>query len=233
MALSPSPSSPNVPGKVSGAAAVPAAPELEHHLKTFWEKYNGAVVAVCCVIALAIVGKGGWDYYAAQRELGIEGEFVAATTPAQQRTFVATHPDHALSGVAEIQIGDAAYAANQIPDALAAYTQAVDILKTGPLSARAELGLAMCKIQSGRVEEGEAALRQLADDATGFKAVRSEAAYHLASLAAVAGRTAELQKLSTQILQIDPNSPWAERVFALQAQQSASAGRLSGVSFKP
>jgi len=240
MPLRPTPSKPKVPAAapVTDATAI-AGPGLDYHLQTFWEKYRTLILSVCCVIMLGIVAKGGWEYIQAQREEGIETEFAAATTPAMQKTFVAAHPDHELSGVAELQIADAAYAANQIPDALADYAQASDILKTGPFAARAQLGLGMAKIQSGQTAEGEATLRQLADDPVGYKPVRSEAAYHLASLAAAEGRSAELQKLSTQLLQIDPNSPWTERVFALQAQQAASepagpAGEPSaGVTFKP
>ena len=204
------------------ATPAPAAADLDHHLKTFWEKYNRPILVICCVILAGIVGKDGWDYFTAQREEGIEKEFAAATTPAMQRAFVEAHPDHSLAGVAELQIGDAAYAANQVPDALAAYSRALDILKTGPLAARAELGLGMVKIQSNRVEEGEATLRQLVNDAQGYTPIRAEAAYHLASLAASAGRAAELQNLSTQLMQIDPNSPWTERAFTLQARHAAS-----------
>jgi hypothetical protein len=240
MPLRPTPSKPKAPPvPVAGQAAAPAGPDLDYHLQTFWEKYSTVVLGVCAVVMLAIVAKGGWEYFEAQQEAGIEKEFAADSTPALQKTFIAAHPDHALAGVAELQIADAAYAANQISDALAAYTQAVAVLKTGPFAARASLGLAMSKLESGQADEGETGLRELADDPQGYKPVRTEAAYHLASLAAAAGRSADLQKLSTQLLQIDPDSPWTERVFALQAQQAAAAPGSpaisvpGGVSFKP
>ena len=225
MPLRPTPSRSNPP-----AAAVPAVPvapsaaDLDHHLKNFWEKYNRAVYAVCCVILAAILAKGGWDYFAGQREAAIEAEFAAATGLPAQKAFVSAHPDHPLAGVAELQIADAAYAANQVGEALAGYAQAADILKTGPLAARARLGLAMAKIQSGRQDEGAADLRALVGDAQGYKTIRSEAAYHLASLAAAAGRSSELQGLSTQLMQMDPDGQWTQRVFALQAQAMANAG---------
>ncbi len=209
---------------VPAVPAAPSAADLDHHLKNFWEKYNRVIYAVCCVILAAILVKGGWDYFAGQREAAIGNEFVAAATPASLKAFVSAHPDHPLAGVAELQMADAAYSANQVGEALAGYAQAADILKTGPLAARARLGLAMAKIQTGRQDEGAAELRSLLDDAQGYKTIRAEAAYHLASLAAAGGRAAELQGISTQLMQMDPDGPWTQRVFALQAQQMAAAG---------
>ena len=72
-------------------------------------------------------------------------------------------------------------------------------------------------------DPGVAALRELSGDLHQFKAVRAEATYQLASLAASAGRADEVQKLSVQVMQIDPNSSWAQRAFALQARVPAAS----------
>jgi hypothetical protein len=209
--------------------------DLDHHLTTFWEEYKNLILWACTIILVAIVAKEGWGYYEARREAGIEAEFEAAATPARQREFAAAHPDHSLAGVAQLRLGDAAYASNQALEAVNCYTQAIAILKQGPVADRARLGLAMAEIQAGRSADGETDLRRLADDAKGFRSVRSEAIYHLASLAASAGRRADLQHLSTELLQSDPNGRWTERVFALQARESAPAagGGTPAISVKP
>jgi hypothetical protein len=38
-----------------------------------------------------------------------------------------------------------------------------------------------------------------------------------------AGRTAEVEKLAEQLMQIDPSNPFAERAFALRAEMPAPA----------
>jgi predicted negative regulator of RcsB-dependent stress response len=217
MAFQPTPPNPAKAAKTAGADAPAPAPELEHHLRNFWEKYNGVLVWACTAVLLVIVAREGWDYYQARREAGIQAEFAAAATPARQRDFLAAHPDHPLAGVAELQLADAAYAAGRSDEAASSYSQAAATLKEGPFADRARLGLAMAEIQAGRTTEGEAGLRRLVDDTHAVRAVRTEAAYHLASIAAAAGRTAELQRISSELLQSDPNSRWTERVFALQA----------------
>jgi len=73
------------------------------------------------------------------------------------------------------------------------------------------------------VSDAETGLRQLLNDTNQLKAVRCEAGFHLAGLAAAAGRAAEVQKLAEQLMQIDPTSPFAERTFALRSEMPGPA----------
>ena len=195
---------------------------FEARMRELWEKNRALVAAFCVVVVVAIAGKGGWDYFSAQKERSIEQEFAAASTADKLRAFADLHPGHPLAGVALLSLADGDYASGRIGEAAAGYQRAVDALKTSPLEGRARLGLAMSEIQSGQVSDGVAGLRELVDDTKEFQAVRAEAAYHLASMAAAEGRGEEVQQLSTQLLQIDPNSPWTQRVFALQASLPAA-----------
>ena len=91
----------------------------------------------------------------------------------------------------------------------------------------------MSQIQNGDTEGGASALRDVANDVAATTAVRAEAAYHLASIAAGKGDAKAVGDLATQILSIDPTSSWAQRVTLLQATlpvDSAEAGP-SEVSF--
>ena len=65
-------------------------------------------------------------------------------------------------------------------------------------------------------------LKQLADDAKQFKAVRTEAAYHLTSLAVEAKDAVEAQKYVDQLMQIDVSSAWTQRAMAVRATLPAS-----------
>jgi len=227
----PSPALPSDSQPPDAAVDVNANPDLV--LIGFWEKNREIVVIACLVILGVILGRAGWQYYSSQKEIGVQREYVEAATPEQLRAFAEAHPDHPLAGVAELRVADTAYQAGQNADALAAYTRAESLLKTGVLAARAQLGAAIIKIQTGQTAEGVAALQQLANDTKGFANIRAEATYHLASVAAEAGRADETRQLSTQLMQIDPSSPWTQRVFALQAKLPAPAAAPAAASALP
>jgi hypothetical protein len=227
------PSDPKLPATVPAQDAAvtldPATP-FEEGLRLFWERNRNAVYVLCVLVLLGILAKGGWDYWAAQKAAQVGADYAAAASPEQLKHFAADHAGEPLAGVAELRVGDTAYGAGKMADAATAYQQAVTALPAGPLAARAKLGLAMAEVQSGRTGEGEAGLRQLATDPAQLKAVRTEAAYQLASLAATAGRADEVRKLAEQLVQIDPSSPWTQRAFELQSTLPAPAAPAVGSS---
>jgi hypothetical protein len=195
---------------------------FEDKMQLFWQKNRMAVYALCVLILLAIIGKGGWDYMARQKELEIEKAYAAAKTTEQLKAFSAAQGGHTLAGVAELRIADEAFAAGKVADAVAGYEKALATLKSGPLAARAKLGRAVAKAQTGKAEEAKAELMQLADDANQFKAVRAEAAFHLTGLAVEAGNAADAQKFVDQINQIEPMGMWAQRAMSLRATLPAT-----------
>ncbi len=200
---------------------------FEDRLRIFWKKNGKSVLALVVLVLLAIVAKGAWDYRAAQKEVELQQDYAAATTPAQLKTFAAAHPGHVLAGIARLRLADEDYAAGKSTEAIYGYEDAIPALQTGPLASRARLGLAMAKLQGGKTAEGEAALKQLASDATETKGVRVEANYQLASLASVAGRSDDVKKYSDQVMAIDPTSPWLQRTLLLRASQPLAAAPVS------
>jgi len=204
-------------------AAVATAESFGEVLRHFWERNSNAVYVLCGLVLAGIVVKGGWDYMAAQKQIEIGQEYAAATTPEMLRTFAASHEGIPLAGAAELSLGDMAYGDGRSADAVTAYEKAVAVLPAGVFASRARLGLAMSEVQAGRSSEGEAGLRQLSGDPSQTKAVRTEAVYQLASIAAAGGRADEVRRLAEQLVQIDPASPWTQRAFALQATLSASS----------
>lgn len=217
-----------------------AAPSFEETLQLFWIKHSKTVIAVCAVILVGIVGKGAIEYYQVQREKGIAADYVAAKSDEQLKGFIASHADHQLAGVGLLRLADAAYSAGRYADALGSYDKAAAVLKTGALAGRASLGAAVSQILAGKVADGEAALRKLADDGAQLKPIRSEAAYHLATTLLDAGKTADVAKILEQCLSLDPTSAWAQRAMALRATLPASVVEAAvkptvdgGVSFAP
>jgi hypothetical protein len=227
------PSAPKKTGDDRNLVAVDenyAALTFEDRLRIYWQKNSRTVVAFIVIVLLAVLAKGAWDYLAAQKELEIERAYAAAGTPDQLKAFAAAHAGHVLTGVAQLRLADGAYASGKSADAISNYEAAIAALKSGPLASRARLGLAMSKIQSGKTADGEAALKQLASDATEAKGTRVEAAYQLASLASVAGKADDLKKYSDQVMQLDPNSGWMQRVMILHASSSAAEPPATGAT---
>jgi hypothetical protein len=232
----PNPATP-LKSKPAGAAEtpVPNAPGAgllltEERLRLFWAKYRGAVTVACVAVSLGIIGNYFWNYYQQQQEAAVQRAYTAAASVDQLKIFVRDHPNHALAPVAELRVADDAYVSGRIPEARDDYAAVALALKTGPFGARAQLGLGITQILSGETAEGAATLRHLADDTTQFMAARTEALYQLASLAAGEGRADEVQRCSSQLIQLDPSSPWTERAFTLEAKLAASRPSLKAGS---
>lgn len=210
----------------------PAEPTvfLEDRLRQVWERYASAIYVLVGLVIVGIAAKGGLDYLAAQKELEVQKEFAACTTDDAFRAFAAAHRGHPLGALVEVKLADEAFQDGKYPEAIANYDKAVTDLPAGPFQSRAKLGLAVSEVRAGKVTEAEASLRKILDDANEFKAVRCEAGYDLAEVAVAAGHPADVQNLATQLMQIDPTSPFAERAFALRSELGAAAGQAPAIA---
>jgi len=219
----------------SKSPAVPPAsapsPYVDEHLHGFWQKY-GQTAGIAAILILAFyLGRAAWEYFADQREEGVETEYADSRTPDQLKAFVAAHPDHPLAGLADLQLADQSYSAGQLGAALTGYNEAMGLLKDPALEARATIGSAMVQLQLGQVGTGSAALRKLLDDAQELPVVRAEAGYQLASIAAAAGNADEVQRLAVQLVQIDKDGPWTKNAFNLTVAKPA--GPISPAPIAP
>ena len=209
------------PAAANTGAAGAASLSFDEMLHQLWRQYGRAVTIGCAAVLLAILARGGWDYFSAQKEQAVRQDYAAATTSEKLKAFANDHAGHILAGVARLRLADEAYAAGKGDEACAAYEAALPMLKDSLLADRARLGLAMAKVQAGRTADGEAALREFAGQADGSTGLRAEAAYHLASLAHTAGRTEDVKKYADQLMQIDAGGPWAQRAQMLRLQAPA------------
>jgi len=211
----------------SKSAATPAEPHpvdsFAEKLHQFWQRNRSAFLIGCVLVLVGIFVRGGYDYYAQQREKGIEREYASAGTPDQLKAFATAHAGHALAGVTWLTLGDDAFKAGNYAEAIADYDQALPTLKDNPLAGRIKLGAAMARLLSGKTAEGESALNQIADDPKQLKGLRVEAAYQLASNAAGAGKGEDVQKYTEKLMQIDGTSVWAQRAMMLRASMPVAA----------
>jgi hypothetical protein len=207
------------------SAEVPTS--FEDSVKLAWERNGGMIYLLLGVLAVAVLGKGGLDYFTAQKELRVQQDYAACTAPDMLKAFADSHRGHPLAGLAELRAADLAYGSGSFGDAATEYSQAMPDLAVAPLLARAKLGLALSQAQSGKVSDAEAGLRQILADETQLKPVRCEAAYQLAVLEVSQGRTGEVQALTEKLMQIDPSSPFSERVVSLRGSLPDTAVSLA------
>lgn len=199
------------------------APTFEDRLRLFWEKNSRSVLAVILVVLAVIAIRGGYALYDSHRHKAIAADYAAATGDDQLKAFVAANEGHVLGGLAQLRLADQAYAAGRYADARGAYEKAAGILRQDAFGHRARLGAAVSALLAGDTAGGATALKDIAADASLGPIVRSEAAYHLASLAAEAGDSAEAVRFIEQATVIDPDGQWADRASLLRATLPAAA----------
>jgi tetratricopeptide (TPR) repeat protein len=223
------PNQPSVSPKRPGAPDEKAdvQPPFEEQIRAIWEKKENrnAVYFGCAIVVLLILGWYGYKALAAQHEAAIEAAYAAAVTPARLRAFTQENGRHPLAGAAYLKMADDAYTAGNYTEAIGNYEKAAAALPGTPFATRALFGKTMCQIRSGRTPEATAGLRQLAEDNSQLKAMRCEAAYHLASLAFDDGNFGDVVKFTDLVLQLDPAGmqadsgfTWAKRAFILRAR---------------
>ncbi|MDD3179302.1 MAG: tetratricopeptide repeat protein [Opitutaceae bacterium] len=211
---------------------------FEEKIHKFWRENRQQVLFLCAAVLLAIVVKEGWQYFSAMRERDLQEQFAASvSSPAKLAAFADGHSSHALGGVAYLTLADQKFESGDFKQAVVFYQKAGGVLENKALNGRARLGEAMSSLNVGDRAAGEAGLKAVAGDPTLLKATRSEAAYHLASLAADAGKVDEVKKQVEEIGRIDPASMWSQRAALLLVSLPGETGKTnedpaSPISFK-
>ena len=229
-------------GEKPAEAAPVVEPGFEVVAQEFWARNRNFIFMVIAAALLVIAGREGWAYFAASREADLQADYAkVADSPDRLAAFADAHNGHALAGVAYLRVADSKFSAGDFKSAATYYAKAAGSLQNEVLLGRARLGGAFSQFSNGDQAGGEAALRTLSADAAVFKSARAEAAYHLASLAAAAGKADEVRKLADQIGLIEANGPWAQRATVLVASLPATGAAAAattekpavGISFKP
>ena len=207
---------PHAESQSQSQPAVALEPGFEIVVQAFWDKNRNLILGVCIAALLGIIGREGWQFYAAQQEQGVREAYAkVADRPEQLAAFAGAHSGHVLAGIAWLRLADSKYAVGDFRAAAENYTKAVTGLKQPALLGRARIGAAMSQVNGADKTAGEAALKAISADTALPKGVRVEATYHLATLAQEAGHAAEVSRLVAEAGKIDASSSWSQRATAL------------------
>ncbi len=208
--------SPSAENQPKDQPAVAIEPGFEIVAQVFWEKNRSFILLLCAAALLAVIGREGWQYFAAQHEQSVRDDYAkVADRPEQLAAFAGANADHVLAGVAYLRIADSKYAIAEFRPAVENYNKAAARLKNPALLGRAKVGAAMSQINSGDKTAGEAALKAISAEVALPKSVRVEALYHLATIAYDVGNAADVGKLVTEIGKIDAAGVWSQRATML------------------
>jgi tetratricopeptide (TPR) repeat protein len=175
-------------------------------------EYKRTILVTCFLILLVLIGKELVLYYIDQREKATGAEFATAGSDQPKlRAFIAAHPDHKLTGLAWLALGDAAFKDTKYADATAAYSKAVTATAGSVFAGRARLWEAFSQARNGDSAKAEASLKAILSDPAMTPATRAEARYHLGVIAAEAGRYEEARKLLDEVEAADTTGMWAMR----------------------
>lgn len=216
-------------------AAAPAAElSFEGKVHAFWAKNQRFVYLLCGAVLVAIVAREGWQYFAAMRERNLRQEYAQISDkPDKLAAFADAHTGHPLAGVAYLQVADRKFESADYKGAAALYDKAAGNLKNAELLGRAKLGAAFSLLSGGDAAGGESALKKVGENQALSKAIRAEAAFHLASLALEAGKPDDVRKLVEEISKIDLGGPWSQRATMLLANLPAeNRSTVPEISFK-
>ena len=212
------------PGDQAPSVDVPAsAPDFEENVRVFWEKNRGVLIALVVAVLVLIFGRHGWAMWQEGQAESAREAYAQAETDSARESFASAHAGTPLAGAALLEVADTAFKEGRFDAAIAGYDAAALELEGTVFGDRIRLGRAMAQMRKGDQAGGESALRAVANDTGVSASVRSEAAYHLASIALAAGNAESLNELATQIISIDATSTWAQRVGLLQASLANGA----------
>lgn len=213
-------------------------PGFEVAIQAFWIKNRSLILLICAAALLAIMAREGWQYFSAQREKGVQEEYAKlADRTDKLAAFALANPGHALAGIAYLRLADENFSNADYQQAASGYQQAIGSLKNEALLGRARLGMAMSQLNGGDKVTGKAALKALGTDQWLLKSARAEATYHLASLAAEAGKIDEMKKLVDEVGKIETSGTWSRRAALLLATAQISGQPVETttptITFKP
>ena len=190
--------------------------DFESWVINFWHTNRKTILTSIMLALVIVVGLQLYRIISAQREASTQRAYTEATTDETLKVFADSHRGHPLSGAAFLTLADEAYGRGDYNEATGYYEEAESAIDIPALTYRARIGQGVSQIQFGLPSKGEPILTDLADNEEAPAAVRSEALFHLASLAVDAGDIEQATANLDRIEEIAPVGIWASRASSLR-----------------
>ncbi len=190
----------------------------EERIKVWWER-NRVALALGAIVALVIVV--GFQGIRLQREAfdrKVQEAWLEIADAEERLAFAERYGSHPLGGIAWLKIGDAAYAESNFEEAQIAYEKANTALVEPVFQGRARIGAAISSLKNGDRERARLALEQLAGDPEMFDALRAEAAFHRAILAAEDKDVETFERYRQMLMSLQYTQGWINRLESVEAQ---------------
>jgi len=205
---------PELPPGMNPESDLPPDADLEERFNDFWKKNGTGIFGGIAIGAVVVVGIQLFQYLDVKKEEGIREAFAATESVASKLEFADEYPEHALAGLAHLQVADEQYASESFVDAAESYAAAARDFEDPTIISRALMGQGMSLLQSGNVASGQSVLEAVALDNSALKQTRGEAAFHLAISNWESGDLEGAQKAIDIILELDTPF-WAYRANLL------------------
>ena len=154
--------------------------DLEDQLFLVWKNNKGLILGGIGFVFAFFLGFQGLKAYQKSAETSLATNYQAAATDEAKQAWAEEEAGHPLSGFAEKELADAAFANDDFASAETHYRAAAKSSKS-VVSEAAMLGIAVSLLNQGKTDDAKSALESLANNPDA--ANQAEAQYRLALIA--------------------------------------------------
>lgn len=191
---------------------------FEDRAQMYWMENKGFIAGCITVLALAVIAFNGMRIYKQKAEEKVQAQYAEAQANDSLAEFAQDYFNKDLGGLAALTVADEAYGEDEFEKALKYYSVAADALTDTILGGRAQIGQAFANYYAGNDSAALEQLAGIAADASLPEAARTEAAYHLAVEANVAGDQELYERYVAQIQASEIATQWQQRLAMYERQ---------------
>ncbi len=191
---------------------------FEDRVQMYWMENKSFISGCVFVLALAIIAFNGMRIYKQKAEQKIQAQYAEAQANDSLAEFAQDYSNKELGGLAALTVADEAYGQGEFEQALKFYSIAAGTLTDTILGGRAQIGQAFANYYAGNDSAALQQLSSIAADTSLPEAARTEAAYHLAVEANVAGDQEQYERYVAQIKASEIATQWQQRLTMFERQ---------------
>ncbi len=188
----------------------------EGSMSALWGRYKASVVRVLFIVLLTIVSMQIFNWVGDYQRKKMQEEYLKLEGTEALLSFAKKHHRKPLGGFIFLELADQAYAEGRYAESQELYQNALDGLGVDVLRDRANLGIAMTKLQDVDPVGGLKILEEMAKNKSVNMAIRQQAYYQQFILSIARKDYAGAKGFLATIESLDARSPWAQRGQQIQ-----------------